>query len=561
MLKSELTINRISGALLISLFLVYLGFWVNANSEKLLDPSFQNGDARQHLFFFHQFDSGALRDDPVAGEFWLLSPPFFRLLYRILVPATGVLVASKIVQGLCYLILALAALLLMRSRRAGLAAGLVAAFLSLHSDIVGHGIAGGLPRGFAFPALMLWFSGAVTSNWPARALAAFIAAATYPVSMLLVLAAEMAFQFLSVLRMPKKRLKQTALRLGLLTVCCALIAAPYSVSRSPAGSLPTYAQAEQDPVFGPGGRITLLPLRNPIKELVKPAINPYQYHLGGSPGPFFAATAGWRTAVVILALFLLLFLTRLSPFPTAAAVLGCASVVLYALSRLFAFQLYLPERYAAFGTASTTMALGITTIGLIGHRLRNPARATLRNGVVVLFALVLCATTGSGLVKMHQTKANDYRHAKLFRFARALPLTARFATHPKDGDDLPLFAARATVISHETLNPLLDKSYQRLKVRAVDTLLALYTTRRQELLDFCRKYEVTHLLLRPARYTSAFREEADWVEPFSTMLMQHLATISPGDLVLSDPPSESIVFQNPVFTVVDVDLLARAWSE
>ncbi len=561
MLKSELTIHRISGILLISVFLVYLGFWVNANSEKLLDPNFQNGDARQHLFFFHQFDSGALREDPVAQEFWLLSPPFFRLLYRILVPATGVLVASKIVQGLCYLILALAAMLLIRSRRAGLAAGLVAAFLFLHTDLVGHRIAGGLPRGFAFPALMLWFSGAVTSNWPARALAAFIAAATYPVSMLLVLAAEMAFQFVRFWRMPAQRQKQTASRLVLLIAGCALITATYIVSRLPAGSLPTYAEAKQDPVFGREGRITLVPLRNPIKQLVKPAINPYQYHLGGRPGPFIAATAEWRTAVAILALFLLLFLTRLSPFPTAAVALGCASLVLYTLSRLFAFQLFWPDRYAAFGIGSTTITLGITAIGLIGHRLGNPARATLRNVAAVLFVVVLCAAAGSGLVKRHQTKATGYRHATLYRFARALPLTARFAGHPKDGDDLPLFGARAMVITHETLNPVLDKTYGRLKIRAVDTLLALYSTRRQGVLDFCREYEITHLLLRPARYTTAFREEAKWVEPFSTMLMGHLAATSPGELVLRDPPSESIVFQNPVFTVVDVDLLARAWSE
>ena len=540
-------------------FLVYLSFWVNANFGKLFDPKLQNDDARQHLFFYHQFDSGALKEDPVAGEMWLFSPPFFRLLYRVLVPASGVLVAAKIVQGLCYLILAIAVLLLIRSRRAGLAAGLVAAFLFLHTDTVGSRIAGGLPRSFAYPVLMLWFSGAVTSNWPARAMAAFIGAATYPTAMLLVLGSELAHQFVSLLRIPAKPLKQTATRLGLLTAGCALIVAPYIVSKSPAGSLPTYAQAEQDPVFHRGGRVRFVPLRNPIRELGQPAINPYR-HLR-RPRPVFSVTREWQTGIVILALFFLLILTRLSPIPTAAAALGCASVALYFLSRLFAFQLFIPGRYAVFGIASATMALGITSIGLIGHRLGNSYRATLRNFAALLFILAMCVVTGTGLIQNHNMKASGYKHADLYRFARALPLTARFASHPKDGDDLPLFAARATVIGHETLNPLLDKSYERLKVRAVDTLLALYATHRQNVLDFCRKYEVTHLLLRPDRYTREFRSRAKWVEPFSTILLEHLRTTRHTELVLRDPPSASIVFQNPTFTVVDVELLARAWPD
>ncbi len=560
MLKSELTLHRTSVILLISVFLVYLSFWANANFGKLFDPELQNDDARMHLFFYHQFDSGALQDDPVAGELWLFSPPLFRLLYRVLVPATGVLVAAKIVQGLCYLILAIAVLLLIRSRRAGLAAGLVAAFLFLHTNPVGSRIAGGLPRSFAYPALMLWFSGAVTSNWTARAMAAFIVAATYPIAMLLVLGSEIAHQFVSLLRVPAKPLKQTATRLGLLTAGCALIVAPYIVSKSSAGSLPTYAQAEQDPVFHRGGRVRLVPLRNPIRELGQPAINPYR-HLRRSPRPVFSVARGWQTGIVILALFFLLILTRLSPIPTAAAALGFASVALYFLSRLFAFQLFIPGRYAVFGIASATMALGITSIGLIGHRRGNSYRATLRNFAALLFILAMCVVTGTGLVQNHGMKASGYKHADLYRFARSLPLTARFASHPKDGDDLPLFAARATVIGHETLNPLLDKSYKRLKVRAVDTLLALYATHRQDVLDFCRKYEVTHLLLRPDRYTREFRSRAKWVEPFSTILLEHLGTTSLRELVLRDPPSASIVFRNSRFTVVDVELLARAWSD
>ena len=509
--------------------------------------------------FYHQFDSGALQDDPVAGELWLFSPPFFRLMYRVLVPATGVLVASKIVQGLCYLILAIAVLLLIRSRGAGLAAGLVAAFLFLHTDLVGDRIAGGLPRGFAYPVLMLWFSGAVTLSWTARAMAAFIAAATYPIAMVLVLGSEIAHQILSLLRIPAKPLKQTATRLGLLTAGCALIIAPYVVSKSPAGGLPTYAEAEQNPVFHSGGRARLVPLRNPIRELGPPVTMPYRHVR--PPRPVFSVTREWQTGIVILGLFFLLILTRLSPIPTAAAALGCASVVMYFLARLFAFQLFIPQRYAMFGIASATMALGITSIGLIGHHLGNSYRATLRNFAALLFILGLCVVTGTGLVRNHGMMAGGPQQADLYRFASSLPLTARFASHPRDGDHLPLFAARATVIGHETLNPLLDKSYERLRVRAVDTLLALYATHRQDVLDFCHKYEVPHLLLRPDRYTREFRSRAKWVEPFSTILLERLRTTRLRELVLRDPPSASIVFQNPTFTVVDVELLARAWSD
>ena len=221
LLKPNLAVHRLSAILLCSIFVLYAGFWVNANRRGLFDPQLQHDDARQLLFFYHQFDSGSpLKDDPVAAELWLYNPPFFRLLYRVLVPFTGVLVTAKIVQGLCYLIVAMAVLLLIRSPRAGLAAGLIAGFLILHTEPTMGKIPGGLPKGFAYPVLMLWLAGALTSNWPARAVAALIGAATYPAAMLLVLASETSYELSGALRAPMKRLKNGVIRLVLLGFTC-----------------------------------------------------------------------------------------------------------------------------------------------------------------------------------------------------------------------------------------------------------------------------------------------------------------------------------------------------
>ena len=95
----------------------------------------------------------------------------------------------------------------------------------------------------------------------------------------------------------------------------------------------------------------------------------------------------------------------------------------------------------------------------------------------------------------------------------------------------------------------------------MDTLFALYATNRQEVLDFCRKYQVTHLLLRRGRYRRSFRRRARFVEPFSTMLLDHLEKTRLEELVLRDPPAKTIVFRSRRFIVVNVELLVRAWSE
>ena len=560
LLKPNLAVHRLSAILLCSIFVLYAGFWVNANRRGLFDPQLQHDDARQLLFFYHQFDSGSpLKDDPVAAELWLYNPPFFRLLYRVLVPFTGVLVTAKIVQGLCYLIVAMAVLLLIRSPRAGLAAGLIAGFLILHTEPTMGKIPGGLPKGFAYPVLMLWLAGALTSNWPARAVAALIGAATYPAAMLLVLASETSYELSGALRAPMKRLKNGVIRLVLLGFTCVLIIIPFTISKSPAGSLPTYAEAEQNPVFREGGRIELVPLRNPLRELGSAAISPYRY---ASNGPVVSSViAGRLTPVFIFLVFFILILTRVSPIPYVATAVGCASVVMFFLARFFAFKLYLPEKYALFGLVTAALALAISTIGLVGHRFGHPSTAALRNGAAALFIIGMCTLTGTGLRGDYNFDIDGRDHANLYRFASLLPVNARFAAHPRDASDLPLFAARATTISYETLNPWLDKSYESLRVRAVDTLFALYATNRQEALDFCRKYQVTHLLLRRGRYRRSFRWRARFVEPFSTMLLEHLEKTRLEELVLRDPPAKTIVFRSRRFIVVNVELLVRAWSE
>ena len=138
-------LNWVSAVLLCGIFLVYLGVWISGNRGLLFDPMLQNNDVRTHLIGFHRYTAEkALVDDPIASERLTAIPIGLRFFYRILVPITGLFVASKIVQAMCFFLVILAGFLLMLSKKGSVASGMVLIFFVLHSPNIVIDISGGL---------------------------------------------------------------------------------------------------------------------------------------------------------------------------------------------------------------------------------------------------------------------------------------------------------------------------------------------------------------------------------------------------------------------------------
>ncbi len=554
-------------AILWVILAVYTAWWVLQYSGFLFDPMLQADDARTSLFPLHRFGpEGALADDPIATAMLAFMPPAIVGLYRILIPFTGLFAAAKIVQGICLMILAYAFVRIVRSPRAGLGAGAIFLFLFLHTPLLfQRGISGGLPRGFAFPLMALWFAGAVTGRTGDRRLAAALSALAYPSSMIMILAAEGLYVLRKGIDLRCSELRHRLLRYGILVLVCAALLIPFFVSKSGAGRIHTLEEARNEPAFYRDGRLLVLPFPNPVKSFILFYARPLLPARGSVVEGAASFVPESPLELVVPLLFtlacLLILIRRRCPFPTATVAFASGAVVLYLLSRLLAFRLYSPERFYSFTMPMVAIFLLAQTIGLYGGP--QPDAVTRRRrhfGVIVLILLVL-VINGDGIVPGKDGMTLDGReHADLYRFAADLPKTALFASHPLDGDDIPLWAARSTLGGFETLQPWFVDSWREQKERTFRTLGALYAGDRREVLDFCRQFGVTHLLLSRERYGPDYAEKAGLFEPFDTWLASALAGVGREDLVLSSPPEQAVVFASGDYIVLSTALLFDAWG-
>lgn len=559
--KSERGLVWVTRCLLALLLGAYVAAFVQANFGMLTDPALQNDDARTVLFPFHAYGSaGTLGDDPIAEEMLSAVPWGVRLLYLVFVPLVDVYVAAKLVQLVAFGVLVWAAVVLARARRAGLAAAALLLFFFLHTTFAVDRIAGGLPRAFGFPCFALWLAGVLAQNRRARFSAPVILAFSYPSVMNMILAAEGFLAVQGILRVEfgvvLRRLKRYAILVGV----CLLCVLPATIGSDERGPIHTLEQAKAEPAFGKQGRLWILPFDEPVKAVSEAFLDPVRPQ-GVRPGRILPGIDQEKglVSILVLSAFLLLPLLRLGPAPSVFGAFFIGTAVVYAISRVFAFALYSPERYYSFGMRMTCLALIVGFSAHLFYWLRPRKREIARN----LFALCVIGASwlvlGNGLSKDTGMTINQRADKSLYDFIRTTPKESRFAAHILDGDGIPFWGARAHTGSFETLQPWFTKSWVRQKQRTMDTLALLYATDEQEVLRFTEQYGITHLLLNRSRLGRSARGTSGSFEPFTSATKKLLLGKEPNQFVLGKPPKEAVVFKAGRFQVVSVEKLKRTW--
>ena len=546
-------------------FLAYLGTWARGYERFLADLAWQNDDARGFLAPLHRYEpGGGPTYDPVGDDLLLFMPPALRWVYGVLVPRVGLFPAAKIVQGICVGMILVAGGLLIRNRRAGLAAGVLLVFLLLRSPYVVDRMGGGLPRGFGFPVLALWAAGAVIRSERVRFAALLLGAAVYPSALLLGLVAEGLLAVGQRRWQPSRTWTGRLVRCGVVVLLCGLILWPYTATRRERlGRAPTLAEAEADPTFGPGGRIPILPLRDPVAMVAQYFLEPIQT-AGKTPSEALAAPAGrlgTTLALIVLAGMLLLIGLRWSPLEPSVPVFCATALLLYFAARVLAFRLYEPERFLTFGLPVGMALLGATAIGLVGRSLRSAAaRGAVRNiaALVVIAGLWLLAGDGVGTGGMAITSEPA---GGLHAFVRSLPPDTRVAVHPLDreGMNLALWSGRATTEHAETYCPWVVEHGHVQAERQKDTLRMLYARRREDVLDYCTRERITHILLDRGHYTAEM-PNPDLYEPLTSFLAEWLRDVRAEELVLWDVPAEAVAYELGPLVLVDLSRLRQSWG-
>ena len=554
-----------SAVLVAAVFVLWFRDWYHGNVPALWDPKIQPDDARTAIFPFHRYEPGApLSTDPIATEMLEYQPYGYRLLFRLCVPLVGVLLTTKIVQALLFGLIAYAGIVLAQSSRAGLGAGLLLIFFFFHDQYVQNRVLGGLPRGFGFPLATLWIAGAITERANVRRASALLAALTYPTALAMVLAAE-GLYVVRRLGFPSFHTAWRRFRhYVLLVLACGVLLAPaVFVGMSAGGPIHTLEQAKREPAFQ--GRLRVLPFGDPGKEFGTVLSEVYShYREGESRFPNFKSHVDeyeHELGVAMLALFLILPLMGWSMSLGSVARFLAANLVLYALARFYAFRLYSPERFYSVGMRSVALALAASSLGLVAPGLPARWRSIARNLTSTVALAFVWFGIGNGVRVPAMGATIDYREeAPLWDFIGKLPLDTRVASHIMDGDEIPLFTARATNGTAETLQPWLTLSWKRQKARAEDTLRAMYATNRQDVIAFAHQYHITHLLVNRSRYHDDFRARAKSFEPFTSFTNRLLSSGSVENFVLASPPPDAVVFRSHQWQLIDVAKLEKAWG-
>ncbi|MFC1521481.1 hypothetical protein ACFL6Y_03640 [Elusimicrobiota bacterium] len=555
--------HQLSVILLWIVFLLYLDYWIRMHAGMLFDTFFQNDDTR-NLYPFHCYGiQGVFSNDPVAAQVLLSSHPLvIWLLYRLLMPLAGIYLAPKLVQIASFAIIGLSGFLLIRSRRGGLAAGLILVFMMFHFYIVPNRIAGGLARAFAFPALALWGSGVIAGSERTRWAGALLAGATYPVAMLLILAGEFFDLLAGRASWRSGVFRSKGRKLILLCVVCLLITLPFILAAKRSGTSFSSAQVTSAPVFGKEGR---WPILHP-QDIYRLISKGWRY-LSGNAAAAGASNIRFSPSeriILISAVFaglavLICLFFRSRPPPPALALIA-ASCACYAIAWIFLFHFYLPQRYFEYGFPAAVILLVPAVFARLFQGKLGIARFTRRNFAACAFITAAFFVPGA-VVRNNGMTVNFFTLSKLYKFVSTLPPGILIASHPNDGNDIPYWSERAVVASYETLVPLNVEYWEQGKKRAYDTFNALYAVDRKILLDYCDNYQVTHLFVHSARYGPFFKEYAGFFEPFKSFLREKLAHIRPEDLVLSRVPKDAIIFRDKGFYLVEVKRLRRAWKK
>jgi len=517
----------VAGVVLVATVRAFVPDWAS--------PHRWESDQAQHVWWTARFaDPGLFPGDFIADFFSL---PIFAPLGWQAVMRAAVQVADP-QRAAETLPLVLAPLLAWLCWRAGRAAGggsvwagaaAALASLAVHGDL-----AGGLPRAFAMPVLMLALVGLLERRWVLVGLAGLLAALFYPP-----VAVNLGLTTAVVLGVDVVRARRLPAGWPALAACGALalavVAGAYATPVPDAvGPKLTGAEARVMAEFGPEGRSQLFRER---------ALDTY---LGSGRGGYGVAPAASLALVVLVALSLRAF-PGLVPLP-AWAVFG-TGMLAHALAHATLFALHLPLKYmryalpafvilwlAALAGRAVARAQARWPDARVPHRLAAGAAA----GALVWGVLALHATR-EALGAPHYTSRSH-----VYRFLAKLPKDALVVAHPEDADAIPLRTRRSVLASKEVALPYYRGYYERLSERLEASLRAHYAFDWETLDALHERYGADVILVHEHRFLP---EARDFSEPFESRLGP-LLHAPRKDYVLADPPPERLLYRNTDFRVV-----------
>jgi hypothetical protein len=308
------------------------------------------------------------------------------------------------------------------------------------------------------------------------------------------------------------------------------------------GPMIGYATARQMPEFAPGGRVPFFYL------------DFWNYWMHGAGGLHIQSRPTFLFAAFLWPLLSWFprnfpLLQRFCDAEKPLLQITASALILFALSHLFLFHLYLPSRYTqhaarivfAIGAAAVIMALGESFLHWARARSLPiaPALVTMFLLWLVCYPLFLSRFPRASYVEGHA--------ANLYQFFAQQPPTIRIASIADEANNIPSFSRRSIIFGVETAVPFHPQYYEPLRDRGRAIARAQYSADLSVVQRCIRDQQIDFWLLD----RGAFTPEHLRANRALRQLQENLTLSENAPPFLQHPPPRCIAFSNQYFIVVD----------
>jgi len=401
---------------------------------------------------------------------------------------------------------------------------------------------------FLLPILLGAMIGARKKSLRILTAALFFAAGTYPSAFLLVLALA---GFTAFNADSKKSLIDIKIVLAFLLGVAILFILRFDTifaGIDPAiGSLKTMKQMIVDPNFHWGGRHPVW-----VKNWAATLLISYQGGLATTPELIMSA---------ILLLFIYIFRRRkFGKVDKTFYLLFLSCFSLYFMSWIYLAKLFYPSRYLRGALPIIIWGMAITGLAnWIGDKQTKKtkiATAALSSVFLLIPLFTILFFGGYRYTKPHKTEI------ALCNKISSLPQDTLIAGHPWRLDPIIYLGRRSVLTSFENLMPVFTQYHKEHSKRTDDVFAALYATEIEEVIGFCEKYDVTHLLIHTGMYRSDYKKKNPYLypRPFNEKA-NYFRAKGHGGYVLNRPSFPGMIYRDSSQILVPCSLEAFIASE
>ena len=570
-LTSRLTIaNLLCAALLI----IYAACFWNNLSGRWFDPHVTTDDGFQQVYpFYAVFHPGIFDNDLITKMMrCYLTPLHYAICYGVTWLCGDPIMMAHWVMLIQLLLTALFIFLAVDSAAGAAAPAFIAIAWFLHTRTAVSRLTGGLPRGWMAPLLAAFINFLLRGQHLAILVTLLVGSLLNPMATLLMLATYGMYLLYGLCRRDTRK-QYIGHTLRFVAVSVLVLAVTLYITQVPPeiGHMFTYAEASKMPEYHAGGRFPFIPLA-PVKyELALFGFHPF-ISWDYSPALYWRRAA--RPIVLALVLSLILFglrrKKRIFDGVFLFSVLGI--FVVYAAARVFAFKLYLPDRYLQL-PLSIVIIIAITAgvwrafyrAELNSKDLRSAAPSLL--ALIVLGSFVWC-TSGSGLRgDANFDRFSGMDHGVFEWIGEHTPEKALFAGRPSFVNPITLFSMRRVYVSTETAHPFYDRYYEEMKRRYVVALQANYAHNLKELADICNREGIDYFVFERDNFYPEALANTWYSAPFEEEFKKLTAGRSTDDYAYRELPATVDVkqfpfmpFKNADAAIVDIHALSAYLS-